>query len=105
MDEYCAEEDSVAIRERVGRARERQRARFDFEPRINCNARMGTRHLKQHCKLNDESQELIRVAMTELNLSARAYDRILKVARTVADLHGGRTCQRRFSSEEKFIGR
>ncbi len=46
---------------------------------------MGTRHLKQHCKLNDESQELIRVAMTQLNLSARAYNRILKVARTVAD--------------------
>src|SRR5689334_18230472 len=83
-----AEENSVAIRERIGRARERQRQRFRAEPRINCNARMGTRHLKQHCKLNDESQELIRVAMTQLNLSARAYDRILKVARTVADLEG-----------------
>jgi magnesium chelatase family protein len=44
------------------------------------------RQIKQHCKLSDESQELIRVAMTELNLSARAYDRILKVSRTVADL-------------------
>ena len=49
---------------------------------------MGTRHLKQHCNLNEESQELIRVAMTELNLSARAYDRILKVSRTIADLQG-----------------
>jgi magnesium chelatase family protein len=49
---------------------------------------MGTRQIKQHCKLSDESQELIRVAMTQLNLSARAYDRILKVARTVADLEG-----------------
>jgi magnesium chelatase family protein len=48
---------------------------------------MGTRQIKQHCKLGDDSQELIRVAMTELNLSARAYDRILKVSRTVADLH------------------
>jgi magnesium chelatase family protein len=47
---------------------------------------MGTRQIKQHCKLTDESQELIRVAMTELNLGARAYDRILKVSRTVADL-------------------
>jgi magnesium chelatase family protein len=47
---------------------------------------MGPRQIKQHCKLSDESQELIRVAMTELNLSARAYDRILKVSRTVADL-------------------
>jgi len=51
---------------------------------------MGTRHLKQHCQSNDESQELIRVAMSQLNLSARAYDRILKVARTVADLEGTR---------------
>ena len=47
---------------------------------------MTTRHLKLHCKLNHESQELVRVAMTELNLSARAYDRILKVSRTIADL-------------------
>ena len=44
------------------------------------------RHIKQHCKLSDESQELIRIAMTELNLSARAYDRILKVSRTISDL-------------------
>jgi magnesium chelatase family protein len=49
---------------------------------------MGPRQIKLHCKLSDESQELIRVAMTELNLSARAYDRILKVSRTVADLAG-----------------
>ena len=47
---------------------------------------MTTRHLKAHCKLSADSQELIRVAMTELNLSARAYDRILKVSRTIADL-------------------
>ena len=47
---------------------------------------MTTKHLKQHCKLTDESQDLIRVAMNELNLSARAYDRILKVSRTIADL-------------------
>jgi magnesium chelatase family protein len=47
---------------------------------------MGPRQIKRHCQLTDESQELIRVAMTELNLSARAYDRILKVSRTVADL-------------------
>ena len=47
---------------------------------------MGPRQIKAHCKLSEDSQELIRVAMTELNLSARAYDRILKVSRTVADL-------------------
>jgi magnesium chelatase family protein len=80
------EEGSDAIRERVGRARERQRARFRSDQKINCNARMGPRQIRQHCQLSDESQELIRVAMTQLNLSARAYDRILKVSRTVADL-------------------
>jgi len=83
-----AEESSAAIRERVVRARERQQARFRADVKTNCNARMGTRQIKQHCQLADESQELIRIAMTELNLSARAYDRILKVSRTVADLAG-----------------
>ena len=81
-----AEEPSSAIRERVSAARKRQQARFANDSKTNCNARMGTKHLKQWCKLDWESQELIRVAMTELNLSARAYDRILKVARTIADL-------------------
>src|SRR4030081_407321 len=80
------EEPSSAIRERVSAARKRQQARFANDSKTNCNARMGTKHLKQWCKLDSDSQELIRVAMTELNLSARAYDRILKVARTIADL-------------------
>ncbi len=80
------EESSAAIRERVGCAREHQRHRFQRDAKTSCNARMTTRPLKQHCKLNRESQELVRVAMTELNLSARAYDRILKVSRTIADL-------------------
>ena len=83
-----AEEGSEAIRDRVGRARERQQMRFCSGKKVNCNARMGPRQIKQHCQRSDESQELIRVAMTELNLSARAYDRILKVSRTVADLEG-----------------
>jgi magnesium chelatase family protein len=83
-----AEEHSNAIRGRVGEARQRQRARFNSDKKITCNARMTTRAIKAHCKLDDESQELIRIAMSELNLSARAYDRILKVSRTVADLAG-----------------
>lgn len=49
---------------------------------------MGPRQIKQHCKLINESEELIRITMTELNLNARAYDRILKVSRTIADLEG-----------------
>ncbi len=81
-----AEESSAAIRERIMQAREVQRMRFHSEAKINCNARMGPRQLKEHCLLGNEAQELIRVAMTELNLSARAYDRIRKVSRTIADL-------------------
>src|SRR5438552_1868946 len=83
-----AEETSAMIRERVIRTRQRQQERFRGDGKVNCNARMATRHLKQHCKLSQASQELIRVAMSELNLSARAYDRILKVSRTIADLDG-----------------
>src|SRR5439155_10342064 len=81
-----SEEPSSAIRERVSAARKRQQARFANDSKTNCNARMGTKHLKEWCKLDSDSQALIRVARTELNLSARAYDRILKVARTIADL-------------------
>jgi magnesium chelatase family protein len=81
-----AEESSAAIRERVSRARKIQHERFKNDGKITCNARMATRQLKLLGKLGADSQELIRVAMTDLNLSARAYDRILKVARTIADL-------------------
>ena len=70
------------------RGRQLQQERFRDDARVNSNARMATRNIKQHCKLSEESQELIRVAMTELHLSARAYDRILKVSRTIADLDG-----------------
>ena len=82
------EETSAAIRERIARARQRQQERFRGDAKVNCNARMATRQLKQYCKLTQDSQDLIRVAMNELNLSARAYDRILKVSRTIADLDG-----------------
>src|SRR5262245_29915394 len=83
-----AEETSAAVCQRVVRSREIQQQRFRKDGKVNCNARMATRQLKQHCKLSQDSQELIRVAMNELNLSARAYDRILKVSRTIADLAG-----------------
>ena len=84
-----SEESSAAIRDRVGSARQIQQKRFaSANGKTNCNARMTTRHLKAHCQLSQASQDLIRVAMDELNLSARAYDRILKVSRTIADLDG-----------------
>src|SRR5437773_419941 len=82
------EEASNTIRGRVSRARERQLERFHKDKKTNCNARMTPKQLKAHCQLTAESNELIRVAMSELNLSARAYDRILKVSRTIADLDG-----------------
>jgi hypothetical protein len=56
--------------------------------RITCNARMGTRELKTHCALDETTLALLQIAMAEFNLSARAYDRILKVSRTIADLAG-----------------
>jgi len=55
---------------------------------ITCNARMGPRELKSFCALNESTKELLKFAMADLNLSARAYDRVLKVARTIADLAG-----------------
>jgi magnesium chelatase family protein len=81
-------EMSAQIRERVVAARHRQHARFQDKPKITCNARMGSRELKSHCALEENTMELLKFAMTDLNLSARAYDRILKVARTIADLAG-----------------
>jgi magnesium chelatase family protein len=88
MTALRAAESSAVIRERVMVARERQRERHRHQPRVNCNARMGTRDLKQHCALDDTTLELLKFAMADLRLSARAYDRILKVARTIADLAG-----------------
>jgi magnesium chelatase family protein len=81
-------ESSAQIRERVIAARKLQHARFAGKPRVTCNARMGSRELKAFCELDDATRELLKQAMTEYNLSARAYDRIVKVARTIADLAG-----------------
>ncbi len=81
-------ESSAQIRERVVAARTRQQERFKGKRTITCNARMGTKELKAYCALNEATLELLKMAMTDLKLSARAYDRILKVARTIADLAG-----------------
>ena len=77
-------EDSAHIRQRVNAARQRQLDRFAGE--LFCNAQMSTRHIRHHCSLDDAGQALLEKAMARLGLSARAYDRILKVARTIADL-------------------
>ncbi|MBP1839678.1 YifB family Mg chelatase-like AAA ATPase [Formosa algae] len=79
-------ESSVTIRERVTKARSHQTTRFkDFE-NVHYNAQMNTKHIRTYCKLDEASKLLLKTAMERLNLSARAYDRILKVARTIADL-------------------
>lgn len=80
-------ESSASIRQRVVEARKRQLARFKGR-RTNCNARMGPRELKAFCAIDESTLELLKYAMADMHLSARAYDRILKVARTIADLDG-----------------
>lgn len=79
-------ESSVEIRKRVTAAREIQTKRFEEMENIHYNAQMSSKLIREYCALDDQSKELLRTAMERLNLSARAYDRILKVARTIADL-------------------
>lgn len=79
-------ESSNVIRERVNNARKTQSQRFSEYENIHYNAQMGVKQIREFCKLDDASLQLLKTAMERLNLSARAYDRILKVARTIADL-------------------
>ncbi|MBZ0328217.1 MAG: YifB family Mg chelatase-like AAA ATPase [Altibacter sp.] len=79
-------EPSVVIRERVTKARKLQSERFSTNEKIHYNAQMGVKQIRKYCKLDEGSLQLLKTAMERLNLSARAYDRILKVARTIADL-------------------
>jgi len=81
-------ESSAQIRARVVAARQRQHERFKGRRHITCNARMGARELRQFCAIDESTKAMLDQAMTDMNLSARAYDRILKVARTIADLAG-----------------
>ena len=83
-----AGEPSAVIRERVIAARKIQEERFKGYPGIHCNAQMTSKLFRQYCAIDEECQELMKSAMERLGLSARAYDRILKVARTIADLEG-----------------
>ena len=83
-----AGELSTAIRERIEAARRRQIQRFGEKSRVRCNARMSAKQIKSCCALDPAASGLLEMAMGELHLSARAHDRILKVARTIADLSG-----------------
>lgn len=79
-------EGSLEIRKRVTAARELQTQRFSEVENVHYNAQMSAKQIRQYCKLDETSLQLLKNAMERLNLSARAYDRILKVARTIADL-------------------
>ena len=88
LSAQSAGESSAAIRERVIRARNIQSERFAGEPEVHTNAQMNTRLITRWCRLDKPSMDMLRHAMTKYDMSARAYDRILKVARTIADLAG-----------------
>lgn len=79
-------EKSELIRARVNKARQKQLLRFSAEEKMFCNAHMEPRDIRKYCKIDDKSQALLAMAISRQGLSARAYDRILKVARTIADL-------------------
>jgi magnesium chelatase family protein len=84
-------ESSATIRERVIKAREIQAERYKDHPGIYANAQIGAKMLKEICVIDKVGENLLKAAMNKLNLSARAYDRILKVGRTIADLEGSAT--------------
>lgn len=86
LSEKRRAESSVGIRKRVTKAREKQTERFKDYENIHYNAQMGVKQIKEFCELDQASNDLLKTAMERLNLSARAYDRILKVSRTIADI-------------------
>ena len=88
-------ETSAAIRERVLRARAIQTERFKHSKLIHCNAMMNSKMVRQYCALDADSDKLLEFTMTKLGFSARAYDRILKVARTIADLEGSENIRKK----------
>lgn len=93
MSRTAPGENSSTIRERVIRARQMQANRYADCKGIHCNAQMNSQLLRKFAKLDEQSTEMLRTAMTRLQLSARAYDRILKVARTIADLEDSENIQ------------
>jgi magnesium chelatase family protein len=99
LTEREAGEPSAAIRGRVDRARAVQRERFAGRPGVFANAHMAPRDIRAHCRVADAADALLRTAITRLGLSARAYHRILKIARTIADLDGALDLEARHVSE------
>jgi magnesium chelatase family protein len=92
-------EESAAVRGRVIAARERQVERFRAEKKTYANAQMMSKMIRKHCMISADGEKLLENAITRLGLSARAHDRILKVARTIADLDGGAGIEPKHLSE------
>ena len=92
-------EDSATVRARVVRARDRQLERFASDKRIYANSQMPPKLIRKHCAISAEGEKLLETAVTKLGLSARAHDRILKVARTIADLDAAENLEPRHLSE------
>ena len=93
MDKQKSGEPRTQSRERVSRARQMQEERFKEFPDIHCNAQMTSKLLATYAQPDENGLKLLKNAMERLNLSARAYDRILKVSRTIADLDGSQRVQ------------
>jgi len=93
MAEMQKSEKSAEVRKRVIAARQIQEVRFEETPNVHANAQMGPKHLHKYCQIGPEGMEILKIAMEKLGLSARAYDRILKVARTIADLEASQEIQ------------
>jgi magnesium chelatase family protein len=94
-----ASEDSATVRERVLRARARQTERFTGEKRVFANAQMPPKLIRKFCAISDDGEKMLENAITRLGLSARAHDRILKVARTIADLNESASLETRHLGE------
>jgi magnesium chelatase family protein len=88
LSDHCQGETSAAIRARVEASRKRPRERFKEVEGVTCNAEMRPAEIRAYCELDASGQSLIKAAMRQLHLSARAYHRILKLSRTIADLAG-----------------
>ena len=92
-------ESSAVIRERVEAAREIQRERFKENPNVSCNSEMGPAEIRQYCQLHGEGEKLVKGMMTHYQISARAYHRLLKLARTIADLDASSEIQTQHIAE------
>lgn len=86
LEECSSCEKSEVIRDRVNKARRRQLERYKDRKEMYCNAQLSPKDIRKYCEIDSSCDELLRAAISKFGLSARAYDRILKVSRTIADI-------------------